>query len=57
MADIFLSDYPNCHEDSESSHQKSNTYEQLAIFMLRGAPKAHAACCKIAIAPKTRLGR
>jgi hypothetical protein len=39
----------DCHENSEFSHQKSNTYEQLAIFMLRGAPKAHAACCKIAI--------
>jgi hypothetical protein len=26
-------------------HENSKTYEQLAIFMLRGAPEAHAACC------------
>jgi hypothetical protein len=38
-----------CHENGESAHEKSKTYEQLAIFMLRGAPEAHAACCKIAI--------
>jgi hypothetical protein len=25
-------------------NEKSTTYEQLAIFMLRGAPEAHAAC-------------
>jgi hypothetical protein len=39
-----LPDY--CHENGESAHEKSMTYEQLAIFMLRGAPKAHDACCK-----------
>jgi len=39
----------NCHENVESAHEKSKTYEQLAIFMLRGAPEAHDACCKIAI--------
>jgi hypothetical protein len=38
-----------CHENGESSHEKSKTYGQVAVFMLRGAPKAHAACCKIAI--------
>jgi hypothetical protein len=27
----------NCHENGESAHEKSKTYEQLAIFMLRGA--------------------
>jgi hypothetical protein len=26
------------HENGESAHEKSKTYEQLAIFMLRGAP-------------------
>jgi hypothetical protein len=48
----------NCHENVESAHEKSKTYEQLAIFMLRGAPEAHAACCKIAItlkAPQTAV--
>jgi len=34
----------NCHENGDSAHEKSKTYEQLAIFMLRGAPEAHAAC-------------
>jgi hypothetical protein len=33
----------NCHENGKSSHEKSKTCEQLPIFMLRGAPKAHAA--------------
>jgi hypothetical protein len=33
----------NCHENGESAHEKSTTYEQLAIFMLRGALEAHAA--------------
>jgi hypothetical protein len=28
--------------------EKSKTYEQLAIFMLRGALEAHDTCCKIA---------
>jgi hypothetical protein len=28
----------NCHKNGESAHEKSKTYEQLAIFMLRGAP-------------------
>jgi hypothetical protein len=40
----------SCHENGESAHEKSTTYEQLAIFMLRGAPEAHDACRKIAIA-------
>jgi hypothetical protein len=29
-----------CHENGESAHEKSTTYEQLAIFMLRGVPEA-----------------
>jgi hypothetical protein len=37
----------NCHENGESAHEKSKTYEHLAIFMLRGAPEAHDACRKI----------
>jgi hypothetical protein len=28
----------NCHENGEFAHEKSKTYEQLAIFMPRGAP-------------------
>ena len=32
-----------------SLHTRNQAYEQLAIFMLRGAPEAHDACCKIAI--------
>ena len=36
----------NCHENGESLHEKSTTYEQLAIFMLSGAPDAHATCRK-----------
>ena len=31
----------NCHENGESAHEKSKAYEQLAIFMLRGAPVRH----------------
>jgi hypothetical protein len=31
-------------------HTRSRTYKQLAIFMLRGAPEAHDACRKQAIA-------
>jgi len=30
-------------------HEKSKIYNQLAIFMSRGAPPAHDACCKIPI--------
>jgi len=25
----------NCHENGESAHEKSTTYEQIAVFMLR----------------------
>jgi hypothetical protein len=38
----------NCHENGESAHEKSTTYEQIAIFILRGVLEAHDACCKIA---------
>jgi hypothetical protein len=39
----------NCHENGESAHEKSTTYEQIAIFILRGVPEAHDACRQIAI--------
>jgi len=31
----------HCHENSQFAHEKSRTYERLAIFMLGGAPEAH----------------
>jgi hypothetical protein len=38
----------NCHENGESAHEKSTTYEQFAIFVLRRVLVAHDACRKIA---------
>ena len=38
-----------CHENGESAHEKSKTYEQFAILMLRGAPETHDACRKISV--------
>jgi hypothetical protein len=46
----------NCHENGESAYEKSTTYEQIAIFMLRGMPEAHDACCEIAIIFRTPEG-
>jgi hypothetical protein len=43
----------NCHENGESAHEKSTTYEQIAIFMLRGVPEVRDACRQIPITLKT----
>jgi hypothetical protein len=43
LATFLFKSTPNCHENGESAHEKSTTYEQLAIFVLRRVPVAHDA--------------
>jgi hypothetical protein len=41
----------NCHENGESVHEKSTTYERSIFYATWCAGEAHDACCEIAIAP------